>query len=249
MRGKCSALSDGLRPSLLIFQMTEKTLSIFVDESGRFRYPDADSRFYIVSMVLHDQSVSLAAALDALDLRYRDMHLERLCFHAGPLIRQGKAFAVMDRSFRYRIFAAMMAFARHIDFKYHCLVVDKKTVTSSGQIVQRLSGDLTDFLSRNRETLGAFDRVKIYYDCGQSPVTNLLHRTLVEIPGVRIEFAQSVTPSRYRLFQIADLLCTVKFIEEKVRMGVRMTQSEYRFFGGLKAFRHNVLRYLQAKEI
>ena len=159
--------------------MAEKTVSIFVDESGRFRYPDSDSRFYIVSMVLHDQAVCLASALDALDLRYRDMHLEHLCFHAGPLIRQEKSFAVMDRSFRYRIFAAMMAFARHVDFKYHCFVVDKKTVTSSNQIVQRLGEDLSDFLSRHRETLGAFDQVKIYYDCGQSPVTNLLHRTFI----------------------------------------------------------------------
>ncbi len=111
--------------------MNEKTLSVFVDESGRFRHPDPDSRFYIVSLVLHDQSVDISSKLDALDLRLRDLHIEKLCFHAGPLIRQEKVFAVMDRSFRYRIFAAMMAFARHVDFRYRCLVVDKKNVTSS----------------------------------------------------------------------------------------------------------------------
>ena len=39
--------------------MDKKTLSVFVDESGRFRHPDSDSRFYIVSLVLHDQSVDI----------------------------------------------------------------------------------------------------------------------------------------------------------------------------------------------
>ena len=33
-----------------------KVLSIFVDESGRFQFPDTNSRFYILGLVLHDQS-------------------------------------------------------------------------------------------------------------------------------------------------------------------------------------------------
>ena len=229
--------------------MDKKTLSVFVDESGRFRHPDPDSRFYIVSLVLHDQSVAISQKLDALDLRLRDLHIEKLCFHAGPLIRQEKVFAVMDRSFRYRIFAAMMAFARHVDFRYRCLVVDKKNVTSSMQIVRVFGDGLAQFLEERREALGAFDRVKIYYDCGQAPMTNLLHRTFVAASGVKVEFAQAVRPERYRLFQVADLICTVKLIEEKIRVGEGMTASEARFFGGAKEFRHNVLRYLRQKEI
>ena len=143
----------------------------------------------------------------------------------------------------------MMGFARHVNFKYHCLVVDKKKVSSSNQIVNRLKDGLSNFLAEHRGELGKFDRVKIYYDCGQSPVTNLLHRTFVAIPGVRVEFAQAVKPERYRLFQIADLVCTVRFIDEKMRAGDKMTLSEFKFFGGPKEFRHNVLRYIKPKEI
>ena len=36
------------------------TLSIFVDESGRFQYPDSDSRLYILGMVFHDQSLDIS---------------------------------------------------------------------------------------------------------------------------------------------------------------------------------------------
>ena len=229
--------------------MGTRTLSIFVDESGRFQHPDEDSRFYILSMVLHDQDVDISGEVNSLETRFRMMHLERLCFHAGPLIRQEKVFAVMDRSFRYRIMAAMLAFARKVDFKYHCLVVDKRFVTSSAQIVQRLGNGMREFLSARRGALSNFDRVKVYYDCGQSPVTNLLHNTFVEIPDVKMEFAQAVRPEKYRLFQLADLVCTVKLIEKKLECGEGMSSSEFAFFGGGKSFKHNVLRYLNHKEI
>ena len=33
------------------------TLNIFVDESGRFQYPDNASRFYILGMIFHDQAL------------------------------------------------------------------------------------------------------------------------------------------------------------------------------------------------
>lgn len=38
----------------------ERTLSVFVDESGRFLHPDAISRFYIVGMVFHFTSQCLS---------------------------------------------------------------------------------------------------------------------------------------------------------------------------------------------
>ena len=37
--------------------------------------------------------------------------------------------------------------------------------------------------------------VKVYYDWGQSPVTNLLHKTFEEELGKRVEFAQGVHPA------------------------------------------------------
>ena len=44
------------------FDMPIKTLSIFVDESGRFQYPDADSRFYIEAIGSNWESGRLARA-------------------------------------------------------------------------------------------------------------------------------------------------------------------------------------------
>ncbi len=163
--------------------MEERTLSVFVDESGRFQCPDIASRFYIISLVLHDQSSKIDKAVRGLDTSFRAMHLNNVCFHAGPLIRQEKSYAVLDWEFRYRIFAAMMAFARKTNFKFHCLTVDKKFCNTPDQIVKELGTLLSDFINGNSYDFGQFDRIKVYYDCGQSPVTNLLHQNFVAKPG------------------------------------------------------------------
>lgn len=64
-RGICPRVSGGKKFSPLSFirscnMEAKRTLSVFVDESGRFQHPDPDSRFYIIGMVFHDQSDDIA---------------------------------------------------------------------------------------------------------------------------------------------------------------------------------------------
>lgn len=230
--------------------MEKNVLSIFVDESGRFKYPDPDSRFYILSMVFHDQSVDVYPLIRQYDekLEYIGIDSEAFVFHAGPLIRKEKGYGYFSRNMRGRIYSRMMAFARKVDFRYHCLSVDKKYVGSSLQIVARLHEQLDDFIKTHREMFSAIERVKVYYDCGQTPVTNILRGTFVDI-GCPVEFAQSVHPRDYKLFQIADLMCTLSLVRLKLEFGIRLTESEHRFFGGASAFRRNELKFLESKRL
>ena len=88
MRRRTFALSGGKQfPPLMLSGYAEKVLSVFVDESGKFQYPDSVSRFYIVSLVLHDQSVDVGALVRKLDSDWVLMGYEDFCYHAGPLIR------------------------------------------------------------------------------------------------------------------------------------------------------------------
>ena len=253
MRGDCPRVSGGKRFPPLSFRgcyMRPRTLSVFVDESGRFQHPDALSRFYIVGLVFHDQDADISEAVRQLDANAEELGLdhEAFVFHAGPLIRMEKGYGVMNRRFRGRIFDRMMTFARHVDFRYHCLCVDKKYIDSSLQILSRLKGQLEDFIRVHHDELTRLGRVKVYYDCGQSPVTNLLHDVFKDI-GCSVEFAQKVEPRNYKLFQVADLICTVTLIEQKLLSGDHMSESEHRFFGGPKAFMHNVMRKIKRKEL
>ena len=225
------------------------TLSVFVDESGNFRLPDLESRFYIVGMVFHDQSIDMSAEIARLERSDEEIGLQGHCFHAGPLIRREKNYSMLSRQLRGRIFSRMMAFARRVDYKYHCLSVDKKFVDSPAQMLDRLRCGLVDFTAGHRDFIESPGRVKIYYDCGQAPVTRMLHEVFETGLGRDVEFASDVKPSRYRLFQLADLICTLHLIELKLRAGVKLSCSENQFFGGPRLFQHNILRYIKAKEI
>ena len=199
--------------------MADATLSIFVDESGRFQFPDRESPYYIVSMVIHDQRIPIGALVDELNRHFNEMRLSNVCFHAGPIIRQKNAFAIMDWSFRSKIFRRMLAFASKLDFKYHCLIVEKRFVNSREQMVSRLRNDMEVFFNRLVQTHLDIDRFKIYYDCGQTPVTNLLLSTFKARAELDIEFAQAVKPERYKLFQLADMVATLKLVELKLAHG------------------------------
>ena len=77
----------------------------------------------------------------------------------------------------------------------------------------------------------------------------MLHQVFETGISCAVEFTQDVKPSRYRLFQVADLICTLHLIELKLKSGLQLSRSENQFFGGPRLFRHNILRYINGKEI
>lgn len=229
--------------------MSEKTLSVFVDESGILNESDMFSRYYIIALILHDQSFDIAESVNALDRELATCNIVNLCFHAAPIIRGNGMFSILDANLRRRIFSRMMGFARRIDFRYHCLSVDKHYCDTTDQILNRLGHQIDEFMGKNMSYFSDFSKIKVYYDCGQPPITNFLHSHFVRTNIPPVEFAQSVQPRNYKLFQVADLICTLRLLELKLEIEGRLSPSEFRFFGGIKAFRHNILRQIRCKEI
>jgi len=227
----------------------DNTLSLFVDESGILGEPATASRFYILGFVLHDQRVTIEPAAVEFARRLEEIGIKDLCFHAGPILHGNNGFRFMTCDLRRRIFHRMMAFARQIDFSYHCLAIDKRYSGRLPQMTESLERQFADFAVRNRSMFAACRCVKVYYDCGQKAVTNFLRRVTSATLPCPVEFAQAVEPRKYRLFQIADLVCTLRLLEEKISCGAGLSDDECKFFGGPKKFRHNILRYIKAKGI
>ena len=227
----------------------DNTLSLFVDESGILGEPATASRFYILGFVLHDQRVTIEPAAVEFARRLEEIGIKDLCFHAGPILHGNNGFRFMTCDLRRRIFHRMMAFARQIDFSYHCLAIDKRYSGRLPQMTESLERQFADFAVRNRSMFAACRCVKVYYDCGQKAVTNFLRRVTSATLPCPVEFAQAVEPRKYRLFQVADLVCTLRLLEEKISCGAGLSDDECKFFGGSKKFRHNILRYIKAKGI
>ena len=103
---------------------------------------DERSRFYILTLVCHDQSVSIEAAEKALVHDLATFGIVNLCFHAGPVIHANDQFEFLSWDLRRRIFTRMMGFVRRIKFGYRCIVIDKKYANTKEQIQIRSSEGL-----------------------------------------------------------------------------------------------------------
>ncbi len=86
----------------------------------------------------------------------------------------------------------------------------------------------------------------IYYDNGQVELSRILASVFnVLLPNV---VTKKVIPSDYRLFQVADFICTMKLTELKIE-NHNMSVQEKRFFGGEDGIKKNYLKDLKKYEL
>ena len=227
-----------------------KEISVFVDESGSFAPAGSDlhSPYYLLCMVFHDQSDDISKEIDRLRDAFIQTGLDAdHTVHAGPMIRREEEYRTMSRELRIRIFRRMMVFIQKANFKYKCFKLFKPYNSGDGAIHDTLLQDIVDFLISHREDFNASEKIKVYYDNGQTQVTALL-REAFAIYSSKVVFATDVQPAKYRLFQAADVICTLALVKTKLLVNGSVSESEDRFFGGIKNLKKNYLKPLSRKE-
>ena len=217
-----------------------------MDESGSFDSSTYPSRFYIISFVFHDQADDLSANIAELEEQLSYLGLPGACIHTGPLIRREENFRSADVHLRRQLFFRLLAFALHAPIVHHEFSIDKRYHSSPQSMFSSLTLQIQEFLSSNASRFAAYDTVKIYYDNGQPQVKSLLKAAFTD---PRVTFPADVTPARYRLFQVADLACTVELLVLKKREVIPFTKSEGLFFPSLRDLKKNVVRPLSRNRI
>ena len=228
--------------------MRETDISVFVDESGSFDSDDESSRFYLICLVVHDQNEAISDIVLALNESLSELGIgSDHCVHAGPLIRREGEYEGMSRDERRRIMSRMMAFIRRAPFSYKSFAFDKKFSSGNAAIHDFLLQHIVRFLIDNADVFNRYDSLKIYYDNGQRQIKNLL-REAFSIFAAKTVFVDNVHPGDYRLFQSADVLCTLELIRCKLRAGGRLNKSEYDFFNGFQNLNRNYFRLIDRKQ-
>ncbi len=197
-----------------------KELSIFIDESGDFGAYNYHSPWYIVTMVFHDQRKSIQEPLEHLEKELLLLGLENHCIHTGPIIRKEEDYSAMN--------------------------LEKKHMDDMVEATGRLSKQISLFIKEHYEFLFSFDLVKIYYDNGQVELNKILSSLFYAFLP-RVEF-RKVTPSDYRLFQVADMICTFELLKLKIENNC-FSKSERIFFGSVNDLKRNYLKIVKRQEI
>lgn len=88
--------------------------------------------------------------------------------------------------------------------------------------------------------------LRYIYDNGQVEVTRILSSVFNALLE-NVEF-RKVIPADYRLFQVADLICTLKLTELKMENHL-LSKSEIYFFNDERTLKKNYLKPLSKKEL
>ncbi len=222
-----------------------KELSIFIDESGDFGEYDFHSPYYIITMVFHNQEVDIKNAVSHLNKELSYLGLENICIHTGPIIRKEEIYKNMTIIERRQIFNKMMSFIRNIDIHYKSFSIEKKHIEDSVEAVGKLSKQISQFIRGHYQDFLNFSDVKIYYDNGQVEVSKIISsvfNALLPNPIFR-----KVMPTDYKLFQVADFLCTMTLVKLKLENNL-FSKSEMTFFGNIRDLKRNYLKTLTKKE-
>ncbi|MBO5905947.1 MAG: DUF3800 domain-containing protein [Kiritimatiellae bacterium] len=224
-----------------------KEISIFVDESGSFSPDVHSSRYYLVCMVFHNQSDSVLDDIARLNEMLLQLNLaEDHAIHAGPLVRWEEPYRNLKRQDRRVVFNRMMSFIRHAPIKFQTFWVDKKYVTSAGELHDQLLQQITRFLITHADDFNSFGKLKVYYDNGQEEVLALL-KTAFAIFSSRVDFVPEVLPSRYRLFQAADMIATLELLRIKFEIEKKISETEKLFFLNIQSLKKNFFKPLDRK--
>lgn len=88
-------------------------LSLFIDESGDFGPYKPDTSFYIVSMVLHDQSNPITEQMLALDSDLVSNNLRTSSIHTRPLLRHEDEYRNLTLQEQRYLLSRLYLFARN----------------------------------------------------------------------------------------------------------------------------------------
>lgn len=226
--------------------MTQKILSCFIDEAGDFGDYNHHSPYYIVAVVLHEQSISIQNQIDGLERYLTDLGYHNHALHTGPLIRRETDYQNLCMEDRKKLFNLLFRFARKLPIRFFTAKVKKSECKDTDELKSRLTKAIAAEIQKHEIYYLSFDNIIIYYDNGQK----LLKRILITIfssffPNIEV---RKVSPLDYRLFQVADLICTLEHIDLKIKMGL-FSNTEKEFFSKPHDFKRDYWRKLDKQRI
>lgn len=222
-----------------------RKLSVFVDESGDFGDYAKHSPFYVLTMVFHDHSKDISGPIKLLEDNLKDLGYDNYTIHTEPLIRREEIYENLEPNERRGIFTKLFYFVMHADISYKTFTYEKVHYLNSDELRSKMLRDISAFLRNNLYYFQGYDQVIVYYDNGQREITKIIKTAFsTELNNYEV---RKVRPTEYRLFQAADLMCTLELLQKRYEMNT-LTRSDMLLFYSRKDLRKDFLKRIKEKE-
>jgi hypothetical protein len=219
-----------------------RELSVFIDESGDL---GEVSEYYLVSLVLHDQSRGISEHVNRYVESLQTRRLPDIPMHTGPLLNGHDGYKGLDKETRRHMLSTFRTFVQHLPFEYFCFSYRKSQFgNDSSRLAAAMKRDVTYALFEKLESLQIFDKIKIYYDNGQGIVTEVIHDAFEYVLAKEAIVYKDAKPAEYRLLQVVDYVCTIELTAIKFEAG-KTTATDSLFFGTRRGFKKGFLAHLR----
>ena len=197
-------------------------------------------------MILHDQAMDISEQVQNLNFKVRSLgYDEKSAIHTAPLIRREQAYANESPNKRRALFASLFFFTMRCPIRYRTFVFEKRLFEDAFSLEGRMAKELSSFIRDNLTFFQKFNDVILYYDNGQTELNRILNFALsTELSTYSY---RKVLPINYKLFQAADLICTLKLLDLKCEHG-ELSRSEQLMFHSKRELRKQFIKPLQKKK-
>ena len=195
---------------------------------------------------MHEQYEPLEPYLETLNRRLREIDLENHTVHSGAAIRGEAEYRDMPVKTRKAAFTRMHAFVRAAPVHHHAVALRRRENPERLQLEGAIARELGEFLQARSAYFRTFHEVIVYYDNGQAELTRMLN-AVMNAYFLKVEFRR-MFPADYRLFQAADLICTLELLRAKDADSA-LTRSDLYFFESARKLRKDYLKSLELKRL
>ena len=197
-------------------------------------------------MIFHNQAYNIAGDNAILDASMKSIGFAPHALHTGPIIRREEHYRNNTKDERRKLLRALLGYCRHVPVKYTTLLIDKRECLDIIDITAKLSLCISRYITKHLSFFQSFDDIVVYYDNGQLELTRILTSTMT-IMLSNVSF-RKVQPSRYKLFQLADMFCTLELAAIKFASKTA-SRSEIDFFHSHRDFYRNYLKVIRKKRL
>lgn len=197
-------------------------------------------------MVLHDQRVNISENIRKLNesLGYLG-YADEQAIHTEPLIRRETPYREYAPNERRAIFSKLYYFTLNCDIQYKSFVFKKDEYKDIFKLEAKMAKEISLFIRENLSYFQSFDKVILYYDNGQHELNRILNTVLAtELTDYDV---RRVQPNDYKLFQVADLICTLELLKQKIK-NAQMTRSETLIFHSKRDLNKDFLKGIHKKQ-
>ena len=161
------------------------------------------------------------------------------------MIRREKPYQYFQPNERRAIFSKLYYFTLNSNIKYKSFIFHKSEYKNKFKLEARIAKELSQFIRDNLSFFQEYEKVILYYDNGQHELNRILNTVLAT--QLNNYDVRRVIPSDYRLFQVADLICTLELLRIKTESR-KLSNSEERIFHSKRELKRDFLKGISKKE-